>query len=144
MELSGDCIPAAINFPGSWHDSKIATTSGLYTPRLTDYTPRGYALLAESAFSRHAPLMEGKIVRACKLNEYRSLEDIVQKTHTWLRFIQCVSVQCHQSAKAQSGAYVLSKDFKRLTVLLSATFIFVLALFLSALICSIFVPAVYV
>lgn len=40
--FQGDCIHAAINYLGSWHDSKLALSSGLYSPILTDNTPAGF------------------------------------------------------------------------------------------------------
>lgn len=46
----GEIIHAAINFPRSWHDSKLANVSGLIYPNLSDeYTPSGYAILGDSA-----------------------------------------------------------------------------------------------
>ena len=58
-----------MNFPGSWHDSKLAASSGLYLTVLTEYTPAGFAVLAGSAFPRTIDALKSKIVRARKLNE---------------------------------------------------------------------------
>lgn len=47
----GEIIHAGVNFPGSWHDSKLASLSGLIYPKLSDeMTPHGYAILGDSAF----------------------------------------------------------------------------------------------
>ena len=55
FNFKGEIIHAALNYPGSWHDSKLAYVSGLYRPKLTDEkTPPRYALLVDSAFPRYA------------------------------------------------------------------------------------------
>ncbi|CDF33017.1 unnamed protein product [Chondrus crispus] len=66
----GELIHAAINFPGSWHDTKLASASGLYFPKLSDeYTPPGYAVLGDSAFVNNLKATNGKVVRGRKSNE---------------------------------------------------------------------------
>ena len=66
----GEIIHAAINFPGSWHDNKLAGASGLYFTKLSDeMTPPGYAVLGDSAFVSDTRRTNGKIVRARKTNE---------------------------------------------------------------------------
>lgn len=70
--FKGEIIHAAINFPGSWHDSKLATVSGLYHELLADEkTPPGMAILADSAFVTRTT--NGKIVRARKTNETNAI-----------------------------------------------------------------------
>ena len=61
-DFKGDCIHAGLNYPGSWHDSRLAASSGLYSPMLTDYTQAGFAILSDSDFPRTAAELEGKIV----------------------------------------------------------------------------------
>ena len=47
----GELIHTAVNFPGSWHDTKLADASGLFYPKLSDeMTPPGFAILGDSAF----------------------------------------------------------------------------------------------
>lgn len=72
----GELIHAAIEFPGSWHDSKVAACSVLYEPLLQDCSSPGFAVLADSAFPRIAPEIEGKRMRARKANEYTAANGI--------------------------------------------------------------------
>lgn len=52
----GELIFAALNYPGSWKDSRIAAESGLYGEILMKQTPIGMAVFAESTFlARHLP-----------------------------------------------------------------------------------------
>jgi len=68
--FQGEIIHAAINFPGTFHDSRIASLSGLYYPKLSDkYTPPGYAILADSAYLKDDIAVQGKVIRARKANE---------------------------------------------------------------------------
>jgi len=47
----GELIQAAINYSGSWHDTKLTGVSGLYFPKLSnERTPPGMAILGDSAF----------------------------------------------------------------------------------------------
>ena len=70
----GELIHAAINFPGSWHDTKLASVSGLYHPKLDDeMTPPGMAILADSAFVNNARVTNGKIIRPRKTNEVHDI-----------------------------------------------------------------------
>lgn len=69
-DFKGQLIHAGINFPGSWHDSRVAVASGLYYPRLSFQTPTGFALLADSAFPRANAVVEGRIARSRKSNEW--------------------------------------------------------------------------
>eukprot|EP00171_Calliarthron_tuberculosum_P023637 IDg23637t1 len=70
----GEIVYAALNFPGSWHDSKLAVESGLYVPHLTEHTPPGYAILGDSAFPRSSAALQGKLVRARKVNEHNGAD----------------------------------------------------------------------
>ena len=68
--FAGELIHAAINFPGSWHDSRLASASGLYWPMLSDeHTPPGYAILEDSAFVNNYRMTNGKVIRSRKTNE---------------------------------------------------------------------------
>ena len=66
----GELIHAAVNYPGSWHDTKLAAVSGLYYPKLLDeFTKPGMALLGDSAFVNNVRVTHGKILRGRKSNE---------------------------------------------------------------------------
>lgn len=69
--FKGEIIHAALNFPGSWHDSKLAYVSGLYWPSLAEdsITPPEYAILGDSAFVHNTRVTNGKVLRAKKANE---------------------------------------------------------------------------
>lgn len=70
----GEVIHAGVNYPGSWHDSKLATVSGLMHPKLgNEMTPPGYAILGDSAFSSLMSVSGGKVVRARKSGETREI-----------------------------------------------------------------------
>jgi len=72
----GELIHAAVNYPGSWHDTKIATVSGLYYPKLSDeFTPPGMAILGDSAFVTNTKATNGKIVRSRKTNEVSNIPE---------------------------------------------------------------------
>ena len=64
----GELIHAAINFPGSWHDSKVPYQSGLsFTNPSNDFKRPGYAFLGDyTCFTKHT---NGKVFRARKTNE---------------------------------------------------------------------------
>ena len=63
----GEIMHAAVNFPGSWHDKKLAGASGLYYPKLSDeMTPPGYAILRGSAFVNNTSVTNGKVLRGRK------------------------------------------------------------------------------
>lgn len=66
----GEIIHAGVNYPGSWHDSKVVVASGLLLDRLSDEkTPRGKAILGDSAFVAKARVSHGKIIRGRKSTE---------------------------------------------------------------------------
>lgn len=47
VNFNGEIIHTALNFPGSWYDSKLAQGSGLYFPKLSnEMTLTGYGTLA--------------------------------------------------------------------------------------------------
>jgi hypothetical protein len=56
--MTGELIYVATNAPGSWHDARIARS--LYD-RLTDNTPAGYFLIADTAFPKAGRGLEGRI-----------------------------------------------------------------------------------
>ena len=70
----GEIIHGAINFPGSWHDNRLAAASGLYWPKLSDsHTPAGYAILGDSAFVTDVRCTNGKVLRGRKSNEKKGI-----------------------------------------------------------------------
>jgi hypothetical protein len=72
----GTIVWARYNFPGSWHDSRLARP--LYD-RLLDpvRTPVEYALVADTAFPRKDPRLRGKIITPLKVGDvYNANESI--------------------------------------------------------------------
>lgn len=59
----GKIVHAAVNFSGSWHDTKLTVVSKLYFPR---FTPPDMAILGDSAFVNNTRVTNGKILRARK------------------------------------------------------------------------------
>lgn len=84
FKFKGDIIHAAINFPGSWHDSKLATVSDLMHPFLSEKTPDEMALLADSAFTTLNT--EGKVVRTRKSNENSGIPSDTHMVEVDLKF----------------------------------------------------------
>ena len=72
FNFSGEMIHAAVNYPGSWHDSKIAIVSGFYR-KLRTRTPAGMAILADTAFISDTRKTLGRLVRSRKVNERRDI-----------------------------------------------------------------------
>jgi len=69
-DFRGEIIHAALNFPGSWHDTKLAGVSGLYYPKLSDeLTPPGFAIHGDSALVKNTTITNGKVLRGRKTNE---------------------------------------------------------------------------
>ena len=80
-KFHGECVHAGVNFPESWQESKLPASSGLYSPALTEYTPAGFAVLSDSAFPRTDEELKSKIVRACKLNELGTSNDVAESVY---------------------------------------------------------------
>lgn len=75
----GEIIHAAVNYPGSWHDSKLASASGLIYPKLSDaMTPPGFAILGDSAFTNDTRLTKGKVIRGRKTNELQGIPNSIE------------------------------------------------------------------
>lgn len=71
FNVFGEVIFEAVNFPGSFHDSRLAYTSGLVTKKLSDaLNPPGYSTLCDGAFLASRKAGRGKIVRARKSEKY--------------------------------------------------------------------------
>lgn len=61
---------AAMNFPESWHDNKLATLTGLLYPKLArEMAPPGMAILCNSAYMFDGRVIGDKTVRTRKINE---------------------------------------------------------------------------
>ena len=69
-------IHAAVNYPGSLNDSKIAAASVLYKDKLIEGTPAGFAVLCDCTFRPSDPDLRGKIVGARKNNQRGETSDI--------------------------------------------------------------------
>ena len=66
----GEILHTSVNFLVNWYDSKVAASSSLYYPKLSDIiTPPGYALIGDSAFPKNAASISGKIVRSQQEND---------------------------------------------------------------------------
>lgn len=67
FNLMGEVIHAAVNFPGSLHDSRMVNASKLLHEFLQDHkTPPGYAVICDSAFTIDLKATKGKLVRGRK------------------------------------------------------------------------------
>lgn len=118
MNFHGELIHAGINYPGSWHDSKVAAYSGLYYPRLSDeMTPAGYCILVDSAFPRYGGDLRGKLVRARKDNERNDIPAAAS-----LAAVDALIEKAMPSERqsAEWGVRALKGPFKRLSVALPA------------------------
>lgn len=70
FDFFGEIIHAVVNYPGSWHDNKLAVTTGLYFPKPSDsMIPPSIAILGYSAFVNRTDCTNGKVLRTCKSNE---------------------------------------------------------------------------
>ena len=112
----GEIIFAAVNFLGSWHDSRLAAAGGLYYPLLIEETPPGFAILGDSAFPRTDPRLKGKIVRARKTNEIGPRSDAPHSY--WLSAVDTILERSMPSERqsAEWGVRGLKRPFKRLTI----------------------------
>ena len=114
----GELIHAAVNFPGAWHDSRVAQTSGLPYPLLCDdRTPPGCAILLDSAFSNDITITHGKIVRARKEGETEGIPESAALAATD-QLLQRAMPSERQSA--EWGVRAVKGPFGRLRVPLSA------------------------
>lgn len=60
FNFKGEVIYAAVNFSGCFHDSKVASLSGLVYAKLGNVgTPPGYAILRDSVFFHKKYQWEG-------------------------------------------------------------------------------------
>ena len=67
-------IHAALNYPDSWHDAKLAGVVGVYFPKLSDdMTPPGMAIFGDSAFVNTTKATNGKVLRSRKSNEINDI-----------------------------------------------------------------------
>jgi len=115
----GEIIHAGINFPGSWHDSKVAATSKLYYPKLGDsMTPKGYCLLGDSAFPRVAGELQGKIIRARKANEFSGQHGVPHNEFLAATEVLLERAMPSERQSAEWGIRAIKGPFKRVTVAL--------------------------
>lgn len=112
----GEIIFAAVNFPDTWHDSKLPAASCLYYPLLSRYTPTEHAVMGDSAFPRSEPSLHGKMLRARKTNEIGISVDIFLSA--WLSAVDNIRARSMHSDResAEWGVMALKGLFKRLTV----------------------------
>ena len=72
INFFGELIHAGVNYPGSWHDTKLEIDSGLYD-KLVHRTPAGMAILADSAFVNKAKRTQGRLIRGRTAGEVHDL-----------------------------------------------------------------------
>lgn len=115
--FKGKIIQAVVNYPEDWHDSKLATFSGLLSPKLgDDMTPPGMAFLGDSAFVVDKCVSGGKVVRVRKSNEnLRCMESTEMATVDSV--LQCVVPGELQAAERRIRA--INAPFRILRLLLS-------------------------
>ena len=114
----GEIIHAAVNYPGSWHDTKLAGASGLYDPKLLDEnTPPGFAILGDSAFVNNTSTTNGKVLRGRKTNEVNDIPESAALAAVDL-IMQRIMPSERQSA--EWGVRALKGPFQRLKTPLPA------------------------
>ena len=114
----GELIHAAVNFPGSWHDNRLASASGLYWPKLSDeMTPPGYAILEDSAFVNDTRITNGKIIRSRKANE---AQDIPESAELCAVDLLVQPLMSSERQSAEWGTRALQGPFVRLKIPLPA------------------------
>lgn len=113
-----ELIFAALNSPGSWHDSRIAAESGFYGNMLMRHTPTGMTVLADSAFPRLPSSLEGKTMRSRKMNEHG--EAIGVPSSVWLAAMDALLEKAIPSEQhsAEWDVQSIKSPFKRLTTTL--------------------------
>lgn len=106
----GELIHAAVNFPGSWYDTKLAGASGLYFPKLSDeMTPAGFAILGDSAFVNNTTTTNGKVIRGRKSNETSNIPLSAELCAVDI----ILHVLCQASVNLRSGEFGHSKPHLR-------------------------------
>lgn len=110
---------AAVNYSGSWHDTKLATaTFGLYFPTLSeDMTLPGMAILGDSNFVNNIGVMHGKIIRGRKENEHFDIPNIASIAELDLAL---QSIMPSEGQSAEWGVRAIKGPFQRLKVPLLA------------------------
>lgn len=68
FNIFGELIHDGVNYPGNWHDTKLALVYGLYQ-KLTEHTPAGLAILADTAFVNDPRKTRGRLIRSRRVNE---------------------------------------------------------------------------
>eukprot|EP00172_Hildenbrandia_rubra_P003983 Plantae.Rhodophyta-Hildenbrandia_rubra.ctg7260.p1 GENE.Plantae.Rhodophyta-Hildenbrandia_rubra.ctg7260~~Plantae.Rhodophyta-Hildenbrandia_rubra.ctg7260.p1 ORF type:complete len:412 (+),score=29.57 Plantae.Rhodophyta-Hildenbrandia_rubra.ctg7260:277-1512(+) len=118
LNFFGEIARAAVNYPGSWHDTRLAGASGLYANLLSDEkTPPGFAILWDSAFANDVRVTKGKVARGRKTNETSDIPEPVALAAVGL-VLQKAMPSERQSA--EWGIRALKGPFKRLTAPLPA------------------------
>ena len=113
-----EIIHAAVNYPGSWHDTKLAGASGLYYPKLSDVsTPPGYSILGDSAFVNNTSTTNGKVLHGRKSNETR---DIPHSAYLSAVDIILQRVMPSERQSAEWGVRAIKAPFQRLKTPLPA------------------------
>lgn len=118
FDFKGELIFAAVNYPGSWHDSKLASVSGLYHVKLADEnTPPGMAILGDSAFVNNTRVTHGKVVRNRKSTETTDIPEGAA-----LAAIDLILQRVYPSERQSEewGVRSLKGPFKRLDATLPA------------------------
>lgn len=75
FNIFGEIIHDAVNYPWSWQDSKLASSSGLIFTKLGNrMTPPGFSILSDSAFVSELKVANGNIMREKKSSETRYIQ----------------------------------------------------------------------
>eukprot|EP00172_Hildenbrandia_rubra_P002833 Plantae.Rhodophyta-Hildenbrandia_rubra.ctg40010.p1 GENE.Plantae.Rhodophyta-Hildenbrandia_rubra.ctg40010~~Plantae.Rhodophyta-Hildenbrandia_rubra.ctg40010.p1 ORF type:complete len:233 (-),score=12.26 Plantae.Rhodophyta-Hildenbrandia_rubra.ctg40010:660-1310(-) len=114
----GELIHAAVNYPGSWRYTRLASVSGLHRDCLPDdHTPPGFAILGDSALVSDLKLTSEKALRGRKCSESDGMPEPAALASIDLA-LQKAMLSERQSA--EWGARALEGPFARLNIPLQA------------------------
>lgn len=118
FNFKGELIFAAINFPGTWHDSEIADRTDLYHEKLSDrMTEPGMAILGDDVFVNDTGAANGKIVRSKDVNEANMIPEAAGRAAIDIILRAYSSEHQHNT---EWGVCAIKGPFKRLSTVLPA------------------------
>lgn len=116
FKFFGEIILAGVNHPGSWHDKKLAGTTGLYFPKLSaSIKPSSMAILGDSAFVNGTDCTNGKFLRARKRNE---TDGIIQSGELSAIDLIIMRVMPNERQSAKWAIRAIKVPFQRLNTVL--------------------------
>lgn len=104
--FTANVIHAAMNYPGSLHDVNLAASYGLLHQKMSEKTPAGMAIIANSASS--TTKMDGKIVKGRKNNE---LCDVLQDMYLGALDIIMERIMPSERQSAEWGVRAIKGPF---------------------------------